>query len=81
MVANEGLEKVRAYLNQVPPDLQLNVPSEGHTGIPSPQCLGWGWVYSEEKECPCCSVLPEIWVHNEIHNIKRLGEALPSEVL
>ena len=35
MVANEGLEKARAYLNQVPWDRQLNVPSEGHKGNPS----------------------------------------------
>jgi len=29
MVANEGLEKARAYLNQVPQDQCLYIPSEG----------------------------------------------------
>ena len=28
-MANEGLEKARAYLNQVPQDRQLYIPSEG----------------------------------------------------
>jgi len=28
-VANEGLEKARTYLNQVPWDRQLYIPSEG----------------------------------------------------
>ena len=28
-VANEGLEKARAYLNQVPWDQRLYIPSEG----------------------------------------------------
>jgi len=28
-VANEGLEKARAYLNQVPQDRRLYIPSEG----------------------------------------------------
>jgi len=42
MVANEGLEKTRAYLKQVLQDQQLNVPSEGREGThnPSPQFLG-----------------------------------------
>ena len=30
LVANEGLEKARAYLNQVPQDWWLNVSSKGH---------------------------------------------------
>jgi len=34
MVANEGLEKAGAYLNQVSWDQQLNIPSEGHEGKP-----------------------------------------------
>ena len=29
VVANEGLEKARAYLNQVPRDRRLYIPSEG----------------------------------------------------
>jgi len=29
MVATEGLEKARAYLNQVPQDRQFYIPSEG----------------------------------------------------
>jgi len=29
MVANEGLEKARAYLNPVPQDRRLYIPSEG----------------------------------------------------
>jgi len=29
-VANEGLEKARAYLNQVPRDQRLYIPSEGY---------------------------------------------------
>ena len=29
VVANEGLEKARAYLNQVPQDRRLYIPSEG----------------------------------------------------
>ena len=29
VVANEGLEKARAYLNQVPPDWRLYIPSKG----------------------------------------------------
>ena len=29
IVANEGLEKARAYLNQVPRDQRLYIPSEG----------------------------------------------------
>jgi len=37
MVANEGLEQARALLNPAPWDQQLNVPSEGHEGNPSPQ--------------------------------------------
>jgi len=41
--ANEGLEKARAYLNQVPWDQRLNVPSEGHKSNPSLQFfLGQG---------------------------------------
>ena len=40
MVANEDLEKARAYLNQVPWDQWLNVSSKGHKGNPSPQLLG-----------------------------------------
>ena len=50
MVANQDLEKARAYLNQVPWDRQLNVPSEGHKGNPSPQFC---WVCPEEKNS-CC---------------------------
>ena len=46
---NGGLEKARAYLNQVPWDRQLNVPSEGHDGNLSPQFLDQGWVYPEEN--------------------------------
>ena len=42
MVANEGLEKARAYLRQAPWDRWLNVPLEGHEGNPSPQFLGQG---------------------------------------
>jgi len=42
MVANEGLEKARAYLNQVPQNQRLNVFSEGDKGNPSPQLLGQG---------------------------------------
>ena len=42
MMAIEGLEKERAYLNQVPLDQLLNVPSKGHEGNPSPQFLGQG---------------------------------------
>ena len=42
VVANEGLEKARAYLNQVPQNRRLNVPSEGDKGNPSPQLLGQG---------------------------------------
>jgi len=30
-----GLEKARAYLNQVPRDWWLNVPSKGHEGLPT----------------------------------------------
>ena len=30
VVANEGLEKARAYLNQVPWDRWLYIPSEGY---------------------------------------------------
>jgi len=29
VVANEGLEKARAYINQVPRDRRLYIPSEG----------------------------------------------------
>ena len=32
MVANEGLEKARAYLNQVPQNRWLYIPSEGTSG-------------------------------------------------
>jgi len=52
MVVNKGLEKAKAYLG--PPNRWLNVPSEGHKGNPSPQILGHGWVYTEEKK----SLLP-----------------------
>ena len=57
MVGKEGLEKARAYLNQVSRDQQLNVPFDGHEGNTSPQLyfLGQGWVYPEEKKIPVAS--------------------------
>ena len=48
-VANNGLEKARTYLNQVPQDCQLNVSSEGHEGNPSSEFLGQIRVYTVEK--------------------------------
>ena len=50
MVANDGLEMARAYLDQVPRDRQLNVPSEIHA-IFSAECT-----LKEEQ-----SLLP-IWI-------------------
>jgi len=42
MVGKEGLEKARAYLNQVSRDQQLNVPFDGHEGNTSPQLYFFG---------------------------------------
>jgi len=54
-VANKGLEKARAYLNQIPRNRQLNVPSKGHEGNPPPQV----WVRAEytlkRKKIPVAS--------------------------
>ena len=52
MVVNEGLEKAKAYLGSQ--KWWLNVHSKGRKGNPSPQILGQGWVYTEEKK----SLLP-----------------------
>ena len=54
VVANEGLEKARAYLNQVPRDQQLYIPSEGcgvnfrwkHLQTTPTHFLGQSWVDS-----------------------------------
>jgi len=37
MVANESLEKARAYLSQTPGTDGLMLPPEGYEGNPSPQ--------------------------------------------
>ena len=46
MVDNEGLERVRASLNQVAQDQQIDVPQEGHNGNPEDKTI----------EKPCCLV-------------------------
>ena len=55
MVASEGLDKARAYINQVPLDRWLNVPSKGHEGN---LLLNFTfWVMAEcilKRQNPCC---------------------------
>jgi len=63
-VANEGLEKARAYLNQVPWDWRLYIPSEGcgvnfrwtHLQATPTHFFGQSWVDSSVKKIPVAIV-------------------------
>ena len=50
MVANEAWRRQSLYLNQVPRDRRLNVPSEGHEGDPSAHLGGGMAEFTLKKE-------------------------------